>query len=58
LRDFAHTVDPNLIKPRDLDDLRPGGLGTHFMQEVMDEVTFMPPPQEGGNLLKMKKRIT
>jgi sigma-B regulation protein RsbU (phosphoserine phosphatase) len=58
LRDFAHTVDPNLIKPRDLDDLRPGGLGTHFMQEVMDEVTFMPPPQEVGNLLKMKKRIT
>jgi len=58
LRDFAHTVDPELIKPRDLDDVRPGGLGTHFMREVMDEVIFLPPPQEGGNLLKMKKRIT
>ena len=58
LRDFANTVDPELIKPRDLDDIRPGGLGTRFMQEVMDEVTFLPPPQEGGNLLKMKKRIT
>lgn len=58
LRDFANTVDPEQIKPRDLDDIRPGGLGTHLMREVMDEINFLPPPQEGGNLLKMKKRIT
>ncbi|MEL0107418.1 MAG: ATP-binding protein [Rhodospirillaceae bacterium] len=58
LRDFAHRVDPNLIKPRDLDDVKPGGLGTYFIREVMDEVTFMPPPQNVGNLLKMRKRIT
>jgi sigma-B regulation protein RsbU (phosphoserine phosphatase) len=58
LRDFANRVDPDLIKPRDLDDIKPGGLGTHFIREVMDEVTFLPPPQDVGNLLKMKKRIT
>ncbi|MEQ8195549.1 MAG: SpoIIE family protein phosphatase [Rhodospirillales bacterium] len=58
LRDFANTVDPDLIRPRALDDIRPGGLGTHLMREVMDEVTFLPPPQDRGNLLRMKKRIT
>ena len=30
LRDFAPRTDPEKVKPRDLDDLRPGGLGTHF----------------------------
>jgi len=57
LRDFAEAVDKDKISPRDLDDLRPGGLGTHFMREVMDEVKFMPPPADGGNLLRMVKRI-
>ena len=44
-------------QPRERDDLRPGGLGTHFIGEVMDEVEFMPPPADGGNLLRMVKRI-
>ncbi|MEX0828328.1 MAG: ATP-binding protein, partial [Haliea sp.] len=57
LRDFANTVNPDLIRPRDLGDIRPGGLGTHLMREVMDEITFLPPPQDKGNLLRMKKRI-
>ncbi|HEB79168.1 MAG TPA: GAF domain-containing protein [Rhodospirillales bacterium] len=58
LRDFAKTVDTAVIRPRELDDVRPGGLGTHFIREVMDEVAFMPPPEDGGNLLKMVKRIS
>jgi phosphoserine phosphatase RsbU/P len=57
LRDYAKTVDVSQIKPRDLGDLRPGGLGTHFIREVMDEVVFMEPPPEGGNLLRLAKRI-
>ncbi len=57
LRDFAKATDVGKVKPRDLDDLRPGGLGTHFIGEVMDEVEFMPPPADGGNLLRMVKRI-
>jgi len=57
LRDFAETIDVPAVKPRDLDDVRPGGLGTHFMREVMDEVLFMPPPSDGGNLLKMVKSL-
>ncbi|HER26419.1 MAG TPA: GAF domain-containing protein [Rhodospirillales bacterium] len=58
LRDFAEKVDVSKIKPRDLDDIRPGGLGTHFIAEVMDEVVFIPPPDGTGNLLRMKKRIS
>ncbi|HEX9701467.1 MAG TPA: SpoIIE family protein phosphatase [Rhodospirillales bacterium] len=57
LRDFAETIDTASVKPRDLNDVRPGGLGTHFMREVMDDVTFLPPPSDGGNLLRMIKRL-
>jgi len=57
LRDFADPVDVAKIKPRDLDDLRPGGLGTHFIREIMDEVDFLVPPEGDGNILRMVKRI-
>ncbi|MCG8512396.1 MAG: SpoIIE family protein phosphatase, partial [Rhodospirillales bacterium] len=53
LRDFAETVDPEKITPRDLSELRPGGLGTHLIQEIMDRVEFAPPPGDSGNLLRM-----
>ena len=58
LRDFAPPVDVSKIKPRDLDDLRPGGLGTHFIKEIMDNVEFLVPADgEPGNVLRMEKRI-
>lgn len=57
IRDYADTIDVDKVKPRDLDDVKPGGLGTHFIREVMDEVTFLPPPDGRGNLLKLVKRI-
>ena len=57
LRDFAEPIDVSKVKPRALDDVRPGGLGTHFIREVMDEVDFLPPPADGGNILKMVKRL-
>lgn len=58
LRDFAPPVDVSKIKPRDLDDLRPGGLGTHFIREIMDQVDFLAPTDgEPGNILRMEKRI-
>ncbi len=57
LRDFARPVDTDKIGPRDLDDMRPGGLGTHFIRTVMDEVEFLRPSEGRGNLLRMKKSI-
>ena len=55
--DFAPKIDPEAVKPRDLDDVRPGGLGTHFIAEAMDDVRFLDLPEGGGNLLRMVKRI-
>lgn len=57
LRDFAVPVEPHKIKPRDLDDVRPGGLGTHLIQEVMDEVHYLRPAHGEGNLLRLVKNI-
>jgi sigma-B regulation protein RsbU (phosphoserine phosphatase) len=57
LFDSAPEIDPSKVKPRDLDDIRPGGLGTHFIQKVMDRADFLPRPRGNGNLLRMVKRI-
>ena len=57
LRDFAPPVDPATIKPRALDDIRPGKLGSHFMYEIMDSVEFRPSPDGTGNLLEMIRRM-
>ncbi len=57
LVDFAPRIDPARVKPRDLDDVRPGGLGTHLIRKVMDSADFIEPPPGCGNLLRMVKRI-
>ena len=57
LIDFAPTIDLARVKPRDLDDVRPGGLGTHLIRKVMDSADFIDPPPGCGNLLRMVKRI-
>ena len=31
---------PTNIKPRNVDDIKPGGLGTYFIGQIMDEVLF------------------
>ncbi|ARJ66781.1 serine/threonine protein phosphatase [Magnetospirillum sp. ME-1] len=57
LMDFAPAVDVAKIQPRPLDEIRPGGLGTHLMRSIMDDVDFLAPPPGIGNLLQMVKRI-
>ncbi len=57
LRDFAPTVDPSRVKPRDLEDVRPGGIGTHLIRSVMDSTEFVKPDDGVGNLFRMVKRI-
>ena len=57
LFDFAERVDINKIKPRDLDEIVPGGLGTHFINECMDSTEYPTPPAGVGNLLRMEKKI-
>lgn len=57
LTDFAKTVDCRTIKSRDLDDIRPGGLGVHFIHEVMDDVSYLPGANGKGNIVIMKVNI-
>lgn len=57
LLDFAPPVDPTKVKPRNLEDVRPGGLGTFLIQELMDSVEFVEPPPGCGNLLRMTRRL-
>ena len=54
--DYGKFVDPARIKSRPLDDVRPGGLGVHLMQKVMDEVSYTK-NRWGGTSLTMRKRL-
>jgi sigma-B regulation protein RsbU (phosphoserine phosphatase) len=54
--DFGPPVDPKRIRPRDLQDVRPGGLGTHFIRQLMDSADFGPAPDGKGNVLQMTKK--
>ena len=38
--DCGRQVAPEEIVGRDLDDIRPGGLGTHIINTVMDDVSY------------------
>ena len=57
VRDFAASISMQEWRPRALEDIRPGGLGVHFIREIMDEVAYLPPPGRIGNLLSMKKYL-
>jgi anti-sigma regulatory factor (Ser/Thr protein kinase) len=57
LTDFAPAIDTRTVKPRDLDEVRPGGLGVHFINTLMDEVAFLDTGSTSGNILEMKKTI-
>jgi sigma-B regulation protein RsbU (phosphoserine phosphatase) len=57
LEDRAAAVDARKIAPRKIEDLRPGGLGTYFMREIMDSVAYNAVPSGRGNLLTMRKTI-
>jgi sigma-B regulation protein RsbU (phosphoserine phosphatase) len=56
--DFAPHIDPSTIGPRDLDDLRPGGLGTHFINECVDRTEFRPTTSGLGNRLWLSNTIS
>jgi len=54
IQDYGTPQDVTTIKPRELHEVRPGGLGTHFMQAIMDEVTYSS--SDTGTLVRMIKR--
>lgn len=54
--DEGRQVDPASIVGRNLEDLRPGGLGTHIIRSVMDEVEYTPREPAGMKLRLLKWR--
>ena len=56
IRDFGSGADPSKFQGRDLDQVRPGGLGIHFIKSAVDKIEYDAPPG-GGMLLKMTKFI-
>ncbi|MDH5585130.1 MAG: SpoIIE family protein phosphatase [Nitrospirota bacterium] len=57
LEDQAPVVSPDCMNPRAFEDIRPGGLGCHFMRQVMDTVSIKPSPAGNGNRLRMVKAV-
>jgi anti-sigma regulatory factor (Ser/Thr protein kinase) len=55
LRDYGRKVDMATIVPRKLEDIRPGGLGTHLMGLAFDIVTY-DTNREQGTLLTLEKK--
>ena len=55
LSDSGEKADPRKLRGRPLDEIRPGGLGLHFMKQSMDVVEFRR--KNGKNLLRMVKYL-
>ena len=56
IEDRAKQVDPTSIRSRDLDEIRPGGLGVFIIREIMDDVRYEK-RDCGGMRLTMLKRV-
>jgi len=57
ISDFAKPINLDNIKSRDLSVVRPGGLGVHFIQEIMDEVKYRHRDDGKGNVVELKKYL-
>ena len=58
LTDHGRKVDAAKIAPRDLEDVRPGGLGTHFIGAVFDTVAYDTDQDQGTVLTLLKNKRT
>ena len=55
LFDQGSPAIPENIKPRKLDDIKAGGVGTFFIGQIMDEVVFKTSATDWVNHLILKK---
>ena len=56
--DRGTPVDPKKVKHREIDNIKPGGLGTFFIQEIMDAVEFKDGKKPWINHLVLTKQLT
>ena len=55
--DKVKAVIPENIQHRKLDDIKPGGLGTFFIKQIMDAAVFKKDQKEWVNHLVLTKKI-
>ena len=55
--DKGKPVVPGNIQHRKLDDIKPGGLGTYFIKQIMDEAVFKKDQKGWVNNLVLSKKI-
>tara|TARA_B100000886_G_scaffold338029_1_gene299998 strand:+ start:60 stop:482 length:423 start_codon:yes stop_codon:yes gene_type:complete len=55
--DMGTPVDPKKVKHREIDNIKPGGLGTFFIQEIMDAVEFKDGKKPWINHLVLTKQL-
>ena len=55
--DMGTPVDPAKVKHREIDNVKPGGLGTFFIQEIMDAVEFKDGKKPWINHLVLTKQL-
>lgn len=56
LEDDGEKVDPKKIQGRKLEDVRPGGLGVHFIKRAFDVVAFEERKEPGNRLQLVRYR--
>ena len=55
--DKGKPVVPGNVQHRKLDDIKPGGLGTFFIKQIMDGAVFKKDKQGWVNHLVLTKKI-
>jgi anti-sigma regulatory factor (Ser/Thr protein kinase) len=55
LRDYGRGCDPEGIRSRPLEDVRPGGVGVYIIRQVFDYVKYEP--RRRGTRLVLEKRF-
>ena len=55
LVDYGPKIDPAKLRGRKLDEIKPGGLGLHFIRQSMDIVEFRR--ARGANVLRLVKYL-
>lgn len=56
--DNAQPVEPEDIKGRELEDIRPGGLGVYLIQSVVDYLEYKKRPCKGMEVIMIKYKNT
>lgn len=53
IRDYGKQVPIEQIQPRELDDVKPGGLGVHFIRNICEKVDYQHMDEGGGTKLTL-----